>query len=50
MSRWKTAAIVLCCIVLAGSTASRKRTGSVPRDVTDDTGAVLPGATVVLSE
>ncbi len=48
MSRWITAVIVLGCLLVAGTTAIAQTTGNIRGTVTDETGAVLPGATITI--
>ena len=48
MSRWITAVIVVGCLLVAGTTAIAQTTGNIRGTVTDETGAVLPGASITI--
>lgn len=48
MSRWTLAVIVLCCLLAVGTTAFSQTTGNIRGTVSDETAAILPGATITL--
>jgi len=49
MSRYRTAVVVLCCLLAPCFAMAQRTTGGIRGTVTDDSGGVLPGATVVIS-
>ena len=49
MSVSRIAMVALCCLLALSFTAAAQTTGNIDGTVTDDTGAVLPGATVILT-
>lgn len=49
MSLLKSVMKLACCLLLSSLTAIAQTTGNIDGTVTDDTGAVLPGATVTIS-
>jgi hypothetical protein len=49
MSVSKIAVVALCCLLAVSLTAAAQTTGNIDGTVADDTGAVLPGATVILT-
>jgi hypothetical protein len=48
MSRSSIAVVVMCCLLAASFTAMAQTTGNIRGVVTDETGAVLPSATVTI--